>query len=172
MSRRRRTGFYAAVCAAGALVLGGAIYGITLAGAGTSGSNGASAEKRATAASGAGAVGDQVHRLLAASGGTQPKGEAPVAPDHAQTPMLSGPDTASQGAPGQTPATVPACVAEATQRSQAPIASERERFQGTESYLLVLPHPGDSGKVDAYVVGASCTGTTPGTVLFRATYPR
>lgn len=71
--------------------------------------------------------------------------------------------------------TVPACVHEATGRPDAPLASERGRYQGTAVYLLVLPHPGDSSRVDAYLVDATCesaASATPGKVLLTHTYPR
>ncbi len=168
----RRRVIYAAVCAAAAAVLGGAIYGITSSGLGTGASNESSGAKRADTATVGSSVGEQVHRLLSASGSTQPRGEAPVAPDRARTPMLSGPDASPTGISGQAAATVPSCVVKATQRPQAPIAVQRELFQGVDSYLLVLPHPADTTRVDAFVVKASCTGSTSGTVLYRATYSR
>ncbi|MCX5606843.1 MULTISPECIES: hypothetical protein [unclassified Streptomyces] len=83
-------------------------------------------------------------------------------------------------APGIAPndrqaASVPACVQEATGRPETPIASERGSYQGTPVLLLVLPHPGDSSRVDAYLVDTGCENTTPATpgkVLLTNTYPR
>ncbi|MGW7462270.1 anti-sigma factor family protein [Streptomyces sp. NPDC054797] len=70
---------------------------------------------------------------------------------------------------------VPPCVQEATARPDAPLASERGSYQGTAVYLLVLPHPDDSARVDAYLVDTGCENTpstTPGKVLLKSTYPR
>ncbi|MFF4424788.1 hypothetical protein ACFY04_29135 [Streptomyces sp. NPDC001549] len=70
---------------------------------------------------------------------------------------------------------VPACVQQATGRPDTPIATERGSYQGTPVYLLVLPHPADSARVDAYLVDTACeqTGSAdPGKVLLKSTYPR
>ncbi|MGZ9932082.1 anti-sigma factor family protein [Streptomyces sp. NC-S4] len=70
---------------------------------------------------------------------------------------------------------VPACVLQATGRSDNPVAAERGSYQGTPVYLLVLPHPADSARVDAYLVDTACerTGSAdPGKVLLTSTYPR
>ncbi|WP_043193167.1 zf-HC2 domain-containing protein [Streptomyces sp. NRRL F-2664] len=87
----------------------------------------------------------------------------------------------SPSAPGAAPgdrrvaSEVPACVQEATGRSETPLAAERGRFQGTAVHLLVLPHPGDAARVDAYLVDTACESTgsaTPGKVLLENTFPR
>ncbi|MET9884557.1 hypothetical protein ABZZ20_15710 [Streptomyces sp. NPDC006430] len=70
---------------------------------------------------------------------------------------------------------VPPCVQVATGRSEAPLAAERGQYEGTEVYLVVLPHPGDPARVDAYLVGAGCADTPstgPGKPLLNRTYPR
>ncbi|MFG2235245.1 hypothetical protein ACGFNX_35510 [Streptomyces sp. NPDC048723] len=70
---------------------------------------------------------------------------------------------------------VPACVQQATSRPDTPLATERGSYQGTPVYLLVLPHPADPARVDAYLVDTACeqTGSTdPGKVLLKSTYPR
>lgn len=70
---------------------------------------------------------------------------------------------------------VPTCVQQATGRSDTPLATERGSYQGTPVYLLVLSHPADSARVDAYLVDTACelTGSTdPGKVLLTSTYPR
>ncbi|MFG2876141.1 anti-sigma factor family protein [Streptomyces sp. NPDC048337] len=72
-------------------------------------------------------------------------------------------------------ATVPTCVQAATGRPEAPFATERGRYQGADVYLLVLPHPGDSSRVDAYLVGTDCENDpsgAPGKPLLMSTYPR
>ncbi|MFF9051056.1 anti-sigma factor [Streptomyces erythrochromogenes] len=85
------------------------------------------------------------------------------------------------GAPGVAPGgkrvapAVPACVQEATGRSDAPLAAERGSYQGAAVHLLVLPHPDDASRVDAYLVDSTCESTgsaTPGKVLLKNTYPR
>lgn len=90
-----------------------------------------------------------------------------------ESPMLNGQgggdDTKT---PHSAAGAVPACVLKATQRTDAPLAAEREPFQGKDAYLVVLPHPGTTVSVDAFVVSAACTATSPGAVLFRDTYPR
>ncbi|MFE5562358.1 hypothetical protein [Streptomyces sp. NPDC056544] len=70
---------------------------------------------------------------------------------------------------------VPTCVQQATGRPDTPLAAERGSYQGTPVYLLVLPHPADSARVDAYLVDTACelTGSAdPGKVLLTNTYPR
>ncbi|MFI8390263.1 hypothetical protein [Streptomyces sp. NPDC085540] len=70
---------------------------------------------------------------------------------------------------------VPTCVQQATGRPDTPLAAERGSYQGTPVYLLVLPHPADSARVDAYLVDTACemTGSAdPGKVLLTSTYPR
>ncbi|MFJ4775188.1 anti-sigma factor family protein [Streptomyces sp. NPDC088762] len=72
-------------------------------------------------------------------------------------------------------AAVPSCVQAATGRPDAPLATERGRYQGAAVYLLVLPHPGDSSRVDAYVVDTGCENDAsgaPGKPLLTSTYPR
>jgi hypothetical protein len=169
----------------GALALGGIVYGVASAGGSSAGSDStASSAKRAVAGPLAGSVADQVHQLLAEPHSpVQPGGGATEAPQHGNnTPMLNGTGTGTAPVPsrsqgqeqgrGQGAVDAPSCVLKATHRSQAPLAIGKDRFQGTDAYLLVLPHPADSGLVDAFVVNASCSPTTPGTVLFQDTYPR
>ncbi len=63
----------------------------------------------------------------------------------------------------------------ATGRTDTPIAAERGGYEGAKVYLVVLPHPGDPGRVDAYVIGADCADTPsdgPGKPLLTSTYPR
>ncbi|MGW7330071.1 anti-sigma factor family protein [Streptomyces sp. NPDC054840] len=70
---------------------------------------------------------------------------------------------------------VPACVRQATGRPDAPLAAERGTYEGTPVYLLVLQHPADSARVDAYLVDAACEQTSsadPGKVLLTHTYAR
>jgi hypothetical protein len=169
--RRRRRWLLAAASVAGVLVLGGVVY---QAGSGSNPSDtDSSSLKRAdTAQSPGGSVADQVRQLLAGSEtAVGPSTGATEAPNHADTPMLSQGQGASPST-GYGPTDVPSCVLKATHRSQPPLAVGRDLFRGTAAYLVVLPHPGDNGLVDAFVVNAACTATSPGAVLFQDTYPR
>jgi negative regulator of sigma E activity len=79
----------------------------------------------------------------------------------------------SSGLPGAV--SLPSCVRDALHRSDPPLAAAKEYYEGRLVYLVVLAHPGDSGKVDAFVVAASCAAASPGvrgTVLGRHTYTR
>ncbi|OEJ32808.1 hypothetical protein [Streptomyces subrutilus] len=69
---------------------------------------------------------------------------------------------------------VPACVQKATGRTDLPIAAERGNYRGTPVFLLVLPHPGDSARVDAYLVDSGCENApdTTGKVLLTNSYAR
>lgn len=70
---------------------------------------------------------------------------------------------------------LPACVQKATGRPEAPIATERGTYQGTPVFLLVLPHPDDPARVDAFLVDSGCVDTAPaatGAVLLTHTYLR
>ncbi|WP_431945488.1 hypothetical protein [Actinacidiphila sp. bgisy167] len=103
-------------------------------------------------------LGMQVHELLTAAMARRSESKP-----SAQSPMADM-DSA-----------VPSCVLRAVDRREPPIAVHRGRYEGLDSYLVVLPHTGDSALVDAYVVDASCTGVRPyatGTLLREETYPR
>ncbi|MFC6984474.1 hypothetical protein [Streptomyces cirratus] len=88
-----------------------------------------------------------------------------------------GPSGTSPGvAPGerQAPA-VPPCVQQATGRSDTPLAAEHGSYQGTDVYLVVLAHPGDPARVDAFLVPSGCAATPsagPDTPLLTGTYSR
>ncbi|MFE4635464.1 anti-sigma factor family protein [Streptomyces sp. NPDC056773] len=69
----------------------------------------------------------------------------------------------------------PACIQEATGRTETPLGFESGTYEGKDVFLVVLPHPGDPASVDAYLVGSACV-TDPsagsGKPLLTATYPR
>lgn len=164
---RRRRGMVAGAYAAAVLVLGGVVYGITTTGSSTSSS--LDSAKRDSSVS-APDVASSVHDLLAAQKPSTAGEGAASGSDRGNTPMLQQtphPDVA----PGQ-PVAVPSCVLLATHRVQAPLAAGREVFRGKEAYLVVLPHPADGSQVDAFVITASCTPSSPGMVLFQGSYPR
>ena len=166
--RRRRRLFLAAAGIASALVLGTVVYE---AGSGqTSGSSDSSASAMKSGKAGVSSgdsVASEVRRLLG-DPNTATEPASPMIPHHADTPMLSQGTTGA----GQDSDSVPSCALKATHRSQTPLAAERDVFRGQEAYLVVLPHAGDASLVDAFVVSASCTPTSPGAVLFQASYPR
>ncbi|MFD3537974.1 hypothetical protein ACFWUQ_00515 [Streptomyces sp. NPDC058662] len=119
-----------------------------------------------------------VSRLLASSGpGDKAVPPNPQAPQEQNNTLGTQDTPPSQGvAPGdrRTPP-VPPCVQGATGRSEAPLAAERGTYQGVDAYLLVLPHPGDPHRVDAYLVDAGCAAGDPaaaGRLLLTRTYPR
>ncbi|MFD5142350.1 anti-sigma factor family protein [Streptomyces sp. NPDC058401] len=86
------------------------------------------------------------------------------------------PPTAPSAAPadGLTPA-APACVQQATGRTETPLGFESGTYEGKDVFLLVLPHPGDPTSVDAYLIGSACVSdpsAAPGKPLLTQTYPR
>ncbi|MEU4091119.1 hypothetical protein [Streptomyces sp. NPDC026673] len=119
---------------------------------------------RSSSASDAGAktesdtLGAQVHDLLTAEARQRvedkPTGQSP----------LAGVDSVA-----------PSCVLRAVDRHDTPLAIRRGRYEGVDSYLVVLSHSGDPSLVDAYVVDASCataSSSEAGTLLREETYPR
>ncbi|WP_181786362.1 hypothetical protein [Streptomyces phytophilus] len=90
----------------------------------------------------------------------------------------AGEGTADEGddpfvAEGDAPQ-VPTCVRAAVNRSDAPLAAEKDTYEQTPVYVVVLPHTGDPQRVDAYVVDSSCTDSPdqPGEILHRDTFQR
>jgi hypothetical protein len=70
---------------------------------------------------------------------------------------------------------LPDCVRQGIGRSESPLAFDHDTYEGTDSYLVLLPDTADPAKVDGYVVDASCTKSTPaspGKVLSKDTYAR
>lgn len=164
---RRRGLLIGAVYAAAVLALGGVVYEL----ASDSGPSSMSADSSTQRKAGAqdrgssSTVANEVARLLGGPGGRTGSGGV-------TSPLLSDNGDARVAAPNGTVITVPACVLHAIQRTQKPLAASRESFQGTDSYLVVLPDPADTARVDAFVVTAVCTPDTPGRVLFQNSYPR
>ncbi|MFB4193263.1 anti-sigma factor family protein [Streptomyces carpaticus] len=75
---------------------------------------------------------------------------------------------------GTMSAPLPSCVESAIGRTEDPLVAEAERYQGTDAYLVVLPHSADPLRVDAYVVDADCVSASPsvqGEVLVKESYP-
>ncbi|KUJ67924.1 hypothetical protein ACZ90_23695 [Streptomyces albus subsp. albus] len=70
---------------------------------------------------------------------------------------------------------LPSCVQAGTGRSEAPLAAQWESYRGTSAFIVVLPHPADGSRVDAFVIDAGCvtaTPSAPGTILLTGTFAR
>ncbi|WP_413808426.1 hypothetical protein [Streptomyces sp. OE57] len=110
-----------------------------------------------------GTLKDRVHELLAdrkstASNGVTGQGNSPDVPLRAD----DDPE-------------VPSCVQSGTGRKEPALAAQQDTYDGQSAYIVVLPHPSDSSRVDAFVIDASCVSaspTTPGELLVTRTYPR
>ncbi|MEU1089068.1 hypothetical protein ACFYPN_19430 [Streptomyces sp. NPDC005576] len=131
-------------------------------------------ESRTPAVSGAGefttaTLPEQVRKLL---GSTPTLRHTESADSPAQEPQPSG--TPLLDDPRAAPY-VPACVQRALGRTVTPLGAEPGEYEGTETYLVVLPHPTDSSLVSAYLVDARCTDSDPsgtGSLMFSHPYPR
>ncbi len=164
---RRRTVLVTAACTAVALGIGGVLVQQSRPGGGTE--PGGVQQKAAQDAR----LKNHVHHLLAAarkapstternpSAPAQGGGQAPSAP----MPLAGG-----------GPTSVPTCIREGIHRSQTPLAvDERTSYHGRAAYLVVLPHPGESQRVDVYLVDPACTtgaAPGPGEVFLTRTYSR
>ncbi|WP_327289930.1 anti-sigma factor family protein [Streptomyces sp. NBC_01198] len=171
-SRRRRGLLVVAASAVTVMALGGAVYELASHSGPSSTSADSSAERKSSTQDrgSSSAVGDEVARLLGGSAGGAAGSK--TAGGGITSPMLGTRGDTRVTAPDGTVVTVPGCVLQATQQSRQPVAADREPFQGVDSFLVVLPDPADPARVDAFVVAASCTGDTPGRVLFQDSYPR
>ncbi|WP_097865594.1 anti-sigma factor family protein [Streptomyces sp. rh34] len=136
-----------------------------------------------TAESGAHAYTDgtlesQVQGLLGGGGGQESPGARKVPPgaDTKSTSEALTPDAEASRSPLQAPAVVvPPCVQQATGRTTPALALDKGTYQGTDTYLVVLPHPSDPSHVQAYLVASSCVDTAPestGQLLLTRTYDR
>ncbi|MDT0453044.1 hypothetical protein [Streptomyces hesseae] len=95
----------------------------------------------------------------------------------AKGPEVQGmtPRTAPEKTLSDSGVTAPACVREGIGRPEPALATRQDIFDGEDAYLIVLPHPGDTTLVDAYLVSAACgsaTSPAPGKVLINQTLPR
>lgn len=126
---------------------------------------------------------DRVHTLLLSTGSKPSKSTDGMGTEE-QTPSTgtqSTPKSAPAGSESpQTPlrapsVSVPPCVEQGTGRNAAALAVEEGTYQGTDAFLVVLPHPSDATRVQAYVVDASCVQKQPtgkGELLLTRTYAR
>ncbi|MEU6016245.1 hypothetical protein ABZ826_19945 [Streptomyces sp. NPDC047515] len=125
---------------------------------------------------------DQVHTLLR-SAATKPS-SAESADTEKKAPSVeeqSTPKSDSAGAesprrPLSAPTvSVPPCVELGIGRKTAALAMEEGLYEGTHAFLVVLPHPSDAKRVQAYVVDAACVGEKPaakGKLLLTRAYTR
>lgn len=124
---------------------------------------------------------ERVHSLLGSRtdtvGPQEPSGEKqnPSADTKSSTESTS-PTSASPQTPLRAPSvTVPPCIEQGTGRNTAALAIERGTYEGSDAFLVVLPHPTDSARVQAYVVDAACVGAEPaakGKLLLTHVYAR
>ncbi|GAA1343069.1 hypothetical protein GCM10009647_087400 [Streptomyces sanglieri] len=126
---------------------------------------------------------DRVHTLLLSTGSKPSKSVDGVGAEE-QTPSTgaqSTPKSASAGSespqnPLRAPTVpVPPCVEQGTGRDTAALAVEEGTYEGKNVFLVVLPHPSDAARVQAYVVDAACVQAEPagrGELLLTRTYPR
>jgi hypothetical protein len=115
-------------------------------------------------------LGNEAAKESQDSGATEPSVDTKSSPNS----LSSG--TASPRAPLRTSdVPVPPCVQQGTGRDSPALAMEKGHYQGTEAFLVVLPHDTDSSRVQAYVVDASCVGAAPeakGRLLLTHAYNR
>lgn len=162
--RRRRwtrvtRGLLVTASVAAVLGLGGLLSHSLTAGSGSSSDSGAA---DSSAAKSDPALESLVHQLLATAGATQ----------HIQG---EGQGVQNGGPSMKAMESLPSCVAKGIGRTGTPLAFDHGTYEGTDSYLVLLPNPENETRVDAYVVDASCVtaGTSqPGTVLSKDTYAR
>ncbi|MFE6664088.1 hypothetical protein ACFVFH_11085 [Streptomyces sp. NPDC057697] len=125
----------------------------------------------------------RVHTLLLGSG-AKPSRSADGMGTEKQSPSSESQTTPRSTSAGadlpQTPlraptVPVPPCVEQGTGRDAPALAVEEGTFRGTDAFLVVLPHPSDATRVQAYVVDASCVQEQPagkGELLLTRTYAR
>ncbi|MFJ3477230.1 anti-sigma factor family protein [Streptomyces microflavus] len=120
----------------------------------------------------------EVQDLLAGGAGTEKYDGQKQSPntDERAVPEAETPDSTTSRNPLSAPAVdVPPCVQQATGRSTPALALDEGTYQGTDAFLVVLPHPSDPTRVQAYVVAASCVDTAPGStgrLLLTEAYDR
>ncbi|MFE3941506.1 hypothetical protein ACFXPV_06440 [Streptomyces sp. NPDC059118] len=126
---------------------------------------------------------DRVHTLLLSTGSKPSKSadgmgteEQPPSTGAQSTPKSSPAGSESPQNPLRAPTvSVPPCVEQGTGRNAAALAVEEGTYQGTDAFLVVLPHPSDATRVQAFVVDASCVQKQPsgkGELLLTRTYAR
>ncbi|MEV7114625.1 anti-sigma factor family protein [Streptomyces anulatus] len=179
--RRRRTVVLGT--AFGAAVIGMSVFFLqSIAPSGdsskTAADSGVSAAESSAHAYADGTLESQVQDLLGGGASQKSPGAKKVPPgaDTKSTSEAGTPDTEASRSPLKAPAVVvPPCVQQATGRTTPALALDEGTYQGTDAYLVVLPHPSDPSRVQAYVVAASCVDTAPesiGQLLLTRSYNR
>lgn len=124
---------------------------------------------------------ERVHSLLgsrtdAASPQDSSSEEQAPSADTKSSPESTSPTSASPQTPLRAPSvTVPSCVEQGIGRNALALAIERGTYEGANAFLVVLPHPTDATRVQAYVVDATCVGAKPaakGKILLTHAYAR
>ncbi|MEV6314173.1 anti-sigma factor [Streptomyces sp. NPDC051776] len=168
--RTWRTAVFGAACALAAIGLGGVVVNsINDSGGDSTTSGSAMAERSKTK-----------EKSDLASSGLSPKVQRLLeSADSASSPPPSNKDLGSESTPNHTmrggDTIVPSCVRAGMGRTDDPIASQEVTYRGTDSYLVLMPRPSDSSRVDVYVVDAACSGRSPqgpGEVLLKDVYQR
>ncbi|WP_326704776.1 hypothetical protein [Streptomyces cyaneofuscatus] len=179
--RRRRAVFLGTAC--GAAIIGMSVFFLQNLSS-SSDSSGVAADQ-AVSASGDATHGyspetleAKVQDLLAGGAGTEDFSGQKRAPstDEEAVPEAESPGTKASRSPLIAPAiAVPPCVQQATGRTTPALAIDEGSYQGTDAFLVVLPHPSDPTRVQAYVVASSCVDTAPGStgrLLLTEAYDR
>ncbi|MGC5533105.1 anti-sigma factor family protein [Streptomyces sp. SR-10] len=144
----------------------------------TAADSGISAAESGAHAYADGTLESQVQDLLGGGASQESPGIKKVPPgaDTKSSSEAVTPDTEASRSPFTAPAVVvPPCVQQATGRTTPALALDEGTYQGTDVYLVVLPHPSDPSRVQAYVVAASCVDTAPestGQLLLTRSYDR
>ncbi|MFB7189737.1 anti-sigma factor family protein [Streptomyces sp. NPDC056230] len=125
---------------------------------------------------------DQVHTLLASAATKPPTSDS--ADTEKKAPSVEKQSTPKSDSLGsESPRTplrahtvsVPPCVEQGIGRKAAALAMEEGSYEGKHAFLVVLPHPSDATRVQAYVVDAACVGEKPavkGKLLLTRAYTR
>ncbi|MFJ1546811.1 hypothetical protein [Streptomyces sp. NPDC088246] len=110
------------------------------------------------------------------SNGTSTEKKAPPSVDIQSTPKSDSPGSESPRTPLRAPVvSVPLCVEQGIGRKTAALAMEEGTYEGADAFLVVLPHPSDATRVQAYVVDAACVREKPaakGKLLLTRAYSR
>ncbi|MCD9903299.1 hypothetical protein LUR56_31665 [Streptomyces sp. MT29] len=179
--RRRRAVFLGTAC--GAAIIGMSVFFLQNLSS-SSDSSGASADRAVSASEGGAHAYSQdtlkteVQDLLAGDVGAEDFTGQKRSPseDEQVAPEAESPDTKASRSPLVAPAVVvPPCVQQATGRTTPALAIDEGTYQGTDAFLVVLPHPSDPTRVQAYVVASSCVDTAPGStgrLLLTEAYDR
>ncbi|CAL9471429.1 hypothetical protein [Streptomyces sp. enrichment culture] len=168
--RRRRHRVLSAVCGLAAVGLGVLFFqGTDPTGEGPPATHVEGAREPGDARFSGAALPDKVRSLLSTPG--QPEKDAPARVQSEGVTADTPDPMMKRAAPP-----LPECVREGIARSEEPLGAERGEYRGQDAYLVVLPHPRASTRVDVYIVDAACTTAKtpagPADVLLRHSQPR